>query len=114
MLQNKNWLMRYFQGSPDTWELKPPMLIWFQCMSTKLFGVTEFGIRFPSAMAALGIAFITFFLLLSENIKHITATLSAITVITMPAALHPHGFLFGDHDALLCFFQAAMLTAQYR
>ncbi|MFN4914586.1 MAG: ArnT family glycosyltransferase [Sphingomonadales bacterium] len=114
MLQNGNLLVRYFQGKPDNWELKPPMLVWLQCLSAKIFGVTEFGIRFPSALAALGIALISYFFLLGEKTMHATATLAATAAITMPAALHSHGFLFGDHDALLCFFQALMLVFQYR
>lgn len=114
MLQNGKLLVRHFQGKPDNWELKPPMLIWLQCLSTKIGGMTEFGIRFPSALAALGIALVLFFFLLRESAMNATATLAATATITMPAALHPHGFLFGDHDALLCFFQALMLVSQYR
>jgi|GEM_PF-2358525 len=114
MLQNGNLLVRHFQGKPDNWELKPPLLIWLQCLSTKIFGLTEFGIRLPSALATLGLSLLTFFFLLAEKLRTNTATLSAVMVITLPAALHPHGFLFGDHDALLCFFQALLIVAQYR
>jgi 4-amino-4-deoxy-L-arabinose transferase-like glycosyltransferase len=114
MLQNGHWLVRYFEGQPETWELKPPFLIWTQCLSTGVLGMTEFGIRFPSALAALGIAIITLLFLIQEGMKPITAGVCATMLITLPAALHPHGFLFGDHDAMLCFFQALMLVSQYR
>lgn len=114
MLQNGNWPVRYFQGKPEIWELKPPLLIWAQCLSTQIWGATEFGIRFPSAMAALGMAIITLFFLKSEGVKTLAAGICAVMILCMPAALHPHGFLFGDHDALLCFFQALMLVAEYR
>ncbi|MFN5217211.1 MAG: ArnT family glycosyltransferase [Sphingomonadales bacterium] len=114
MLQNGKWLVRHFQGKPETWELKPPLLIWTQCLSSKIWGVSEFGIRFPSALAALGIAIITFFFLIGEGVKPITAAVSAVMTITIPATLQPHGFLFGDHDAMLCFFQVVMLVCEYR
>jgi 4-amino-4-deoxy-L-arabinose transferase-like glycosyltransferase len=113
MLQNGKWLVRYFQGNPETWELKPPFLIWAQCLSTKIWGVTEFGIRFPSAMAALGIAYLAFWFLYREGVSAMVALFCAVTAITIPATLHPHGFLFGDHDAMLCFFQALILVASY-
>lgn len=114
MLQNGQWLVRYFEGKPDTWELKPPLLIWLQCLSVKVWGMSEFGIRFPSALAALGLSIIAFIFLLKEGVKPIASILCAVFIITVPAALHPHGFLFGDHDAMLCFFQALMLVSQYR
>jgi 4-amino-4-deoxy-L-arabinose transferase-like glycosyltransferase len=114
MLQNGKWLVRHFQGKPETWELKPPLLIWTQCLSSKIWGVSEFGIRFPSALAALGIAVITLFFLIGEGVKTIPAVIGAVITITIPAALHPHGFLFGDHDAMLCFFQVIMLVCEYR
>ncbi len=114
MIQNGHWLVRYFEGKPESWELKPPFLIWTQCLSTGIWGMTEFGIRFPSALAALGIAVITLLFLVQEGVKPITAGICATLPITFPAALHPHGFLFGDHDAMLCFFQALMLVSQYR
>ena len=113
MLQNGKWLVRYFQGNPETWELKPPLLIWAQCLSTKILGVTEMGIRFPSALAALGIAFVAFWFLCREGVSVAVALFCAVTSITIPATLHPHGFLFGDHDAMLCFFQTVILVAGY-
>lgn len=30
MLANKNLLIRQYDGSPDMWEAKPPLLIWLQ------------------------------------------------------------------------------------
>ena len=113
MLQNGKWLVRYFQGNPETWELKPPFLIWAQCLSTKIWGLTEMGIRFPSALAALGIAFVVFWFLCREGVSEVVALFCAVTTITIPATLHPHGFLFGDHDAMLCFFQIVILVAGY-
>jgi 4-amino-4-deoxy-L-arabinose transferase-like glycosyltransferase len=34
------------------WE-KPPLFIWFQVLSMKIFGVNEFAARFPNAIAGI-------------------------------------------------------------
>ena len=36
----------------DFWE-KPPLFIWMQVFSMKIFGVNEFAARFPNAMAGV-------------------------------------------------------------
>lgn len=113
MLDNGNYWIRYFNGKPETWELKPPLLIWLQMASTKLFGITEFGIRFPSAIAALGISVLLFHVLIRSGTGIILAAAGGMGFLCTPAAMHPHGFMYGDHDALLCFFQAAMIVACY-
>lgn len=39
---------------------KPPVIYWFVALSYRVFGVSEFGARLPSALAALGMIFLTF------------------------------------------------------
>lgn len=39
---------------------KPPMMYWLMGMSYRVFGMTEFAARFPSALAVLGIAFLMY------------------------------------------------------
>ncbi len=50
MLQNKNYITTYLGG-----ELrfdKPILIYWFQALSVKIFGLNEFALRLPSALAA--------------------------------------------------------------
>ncbi|MDR1725539.1 MAG: glycosyltransferase family 39 protein, partial [Bacteroidales bacterium] len=42
-----------FDFQPDMWATKPPLALWCQAISIKIFGLNEFAVRFPSAMAAL-------------------------------------------------------------
>lgn len=48
------------------WE-KPPLFIWFQVLSMKLFGINEFGARFPNAL--LGALSIPALMLLGERYR---------------------------------------------
>src|SRR4051812_16217127 len=53
MYKNKKWMVTYYNGAPDLWNTKPPFLIWLQVISLHIFGLNEFAIRFPSALAGL-------------------------------------------------------------
>lgn len=51
MLHQSNWLEIYDRGA-DYLD-KPPFLFWVSALSMKIFGVNNFGYRFPSIMFAL-------------------------------------------------------------
>jgi hypothetical protein len=53
MYHNGNYLIPAFDKMPDMWNTKPPLMIWFQVLFMKLFGVNELGIRLPSVLAVL-------------------------------------------------------------
>src|SRR5690606_5022387 len=57
MIENSNPIIRYYEGVPDMWEVKPPLLTWFQVITLTVFGKNELGVRLPSAIAALLLAF---------------------------------------------------------
>lgn len=40
---------------------KPPFYFWLSTLSLKIFGISEFSIRFPSALAGLGLAIMVYF-----------------------------------------------------
>lgn len=101
MLINGNFLVTHFDGKPDMWNTKPPLLIWLMVASMKIFGVNEFALRFPSAIS--GIA--TTFILLKfcnnyfQNIK--IGLVSALVLITSIGFVGEHVGRTGDYDALL-------------
>jgi 4-amino-4-deoxy-L-arabinose transferase-like glycosyltransferase len=48
MLQRKDYINIYLNG--DLFHEKPPFFLWLQVLSYKIFGVSEFSARFPSAL----------------------------------------------------------------
>jgi 4-amino-4-deoxy-L-arabinose transferase-like glycosyltransferase len=52
MLKTGNYLAPHFNFHP--WAQKPPLTYWVILVSYKLFGVNEFAVRLPSALAAIG------------------------------------------------------------
>ncbi|MBN2022181.1 MAG: glycosyltransferase family 39 protein [Pirellulales bacterium] len=58
MAQRGDWVVPWFNGQmfPD----KPPLMFWLMMLGTAVFGSTEFAVRAPSALFALGTALATY------------------------------------------------------
>ena len=57
MLESGNYLAPQFNYAPRA--QKPPLAYWIVLLSYKTFGVSEFAVRFPGALAALGVLLFT-------------------------------------------------------
>jgi 4-amino-4-deoxy-L-arabinose transferase-like glycosyltransferase len=58
MLGTSNYLAPMFNYQPRT--EKPPLTYWLVVLSYKAFGVREFSVRVPGALAAIGVLFFTY------------------------------------------------------
>ncbi|MEO1506912.1 MAG: glycosyltransferase family 39 protein [Cyanobacteria bacterium J06633_23] len=124
MLSTGDWITPYFNG--ETRFDKPPLVYWGMALCFHIFGVGEWGVRLPSALAAAGLAGFSFYTLLRFGYTHgnKTADISnkqqAFTLAALVSAvamgLHPETLVWartGVSDmllsgcigaALLCFF----------
>lgn len=104
MLQNKDYLVTYFDNVPDLFNTKPPLLIWFQVFWMKLLGPTELAVRLPSAIAAL----FTCLGILVFSIKYLKnfafGFIAVIVLITSQGYIDHHAARTGDYESLLTFF----------
>src|SRR6185295_17365300 len=53
MLNHPGLVVRY-DGAPELWNTKPPLAIWLNALSLTLFGVNEWALRLPAALAGIG------------------------------------------------------------
>lgn len=104
MERNGNWLIPYFEGKPDMWSTKPPFMIWCQVFCIKLFGPTEFAIRFPSAIATLATIWLLFIFLTRYTHNKWFAVVTGLVLITSMGYVDLHSTRTGDYDAMLTFF----------
>lgn len=99
MLTNHHWLIPHWQNVP--WFEKPPLSIWFMVASFKLFGISEFAARLPSALAGLGSIAITY--MLSRRFMPKLASF-AVGIVLLTSFLFLHLARFATTDSLLVFF----------
>ena len=79
MLERGNYVTAYLNGRPEY--DKPILLYWCMAISFKVFGVNEFGARFPSALATLIWALALFFFVRRHLDTH-KAFLAALFLIS--------------------------------
>lgn len=107
MQKNGDLIVTHYEGAPDLWNTKPPLMIWCQAACMKLFGINEFSVRLPSAIAAL----ITCFLLLFLSVKYLKnywlGIIASLVLITSQGYIDPHASRTGDYDALYTMFMIA-------
>ena len=102
-------LVTTFNFQPDLWNTKPPLLIWLISASMALFGPSEWAIRLPSALAALGILIST--LLFARRVTQSlpVAITAASLLVLSPGFFGEHGARTADFDATLTFFVTVAL-----
>ncbi|PBQ32096.1 hypothetical protein CNR22_10045 [Sphingobacteriaceae bacterium] len=106
MLHNNDCINLYYNNKLDTWNAKPPLMIWLIAASYKVFGFNEFALRFPSTIAAFLFFIICFYTVLLLDTT-LTAFLTCMILIATKAIFGNHIGLTGDFDALLLFFLTA-------
>lgn len=104
MYYNNNFIVTHYNGEPDMWNTKPPLLIWLQTFFMYLVGINELAIRLPTILSTLFTCIILY--LFSRkflNNEWIAIFISTI-LITTNGYIAIHGSRTGDYDTLLTFF----------
>ncbi len=104
MQRNGHLLVKYYEGNPDRWSTKPPLLTWIQAGLIKVMGPNERAIRLPSALAAL----ITLLAILLFSVRILKSPffglIWAFVLVTSRGYVSLHGTRTGDYDAMLTLF----------
>ena len=114
MAQNGDWLVKHFQGKPDMWNTKPPLLVWSQALLMKVLGPAELAVRLPAAVSA----FLTGLLLMWVAARWLErpwlGLVACLVLFTSQGYLHHHAARHGDHDAPVTFFMLLQVIALFR
>lgn len=109
MWKNGNWLVTYFEGNPDMWNTKPPLMIWFQVFCMHILGPTELAVRMPSALAAVFTVILLLWFFKRMFNSYLTGFIAAMVLITSWGYIELHSSRTGDYDALLAFTTTGFL-----
>ncbi len=115
MYLNKHFLYTTYLDELDTWNTKPPFLIWLQVGLMNLIGPGEWALRLPIAISGVGIALLLsiftekIFKLPSWEVK----VVSLICLFSLVGFTTTHTLRTGDYDILLIFFQLSYILSYY-
>jgi len=96
MFHNGNYLVPTFDGAPEMWNTKPPLMIWLQVFSMKLLGINEWAIRLPSALAALFTCIILMFVSVRYVKNFWFGFIWALVLVTSSGYIEIHAVRTGD------------------
>ncbi len=113
MLRNHHYLVRYFDGQPETWEVKPPLLVWLQLLSMKIFGLNQFAIRFPTILATFSTVLLLILYFKNYQQNRYIGYLASLILVTSQGYINWHIARTGDHDALLILLETACILIFY-
>jgi len=116
MIVRNDWITPYF--NEDTRFDKPPLVYWLMAIAYKIVGVNEWGARLPSALSAIALMGMLFYILkrYSPTLRDRVTPWFAAALGTAIYALHPLTIVWGRTGvsdmlltscmsiALLCFF----------
>ena len=77
MAETGDWITPWFDTGIPFWG-KPPLAFWSQALSFRIFGYSEFAVRFPSLLATLGVMALIFNLT-----RHLSDRLTAILALVI-------------------------------
>ena len=107
-------LVPTYAGAPDHWGTKPPLLVWLQAASIKVFGITPLAVRLPSVLATLGLIALLLCWGRRSWQGYLPAAVAGGYLLSSADYLGNHGARSGDFDALLIFFLVAQLAFVHR
>jgi len=114
MMHNGEPFVTYFQGAPDMWNTKPPLLIWIEALSFSVLGPSEFSFRLPSVIAA----FLTCYFLFRTTSNNMAAPwmgfIAVLLLVTTDGYLTIHAARSGNYEALLVLFMTLSVWSIYR
>ena len=114
MAQSGLSLVTTYGGLPDHWNTKPPLLIWLMAASIRLFGIVEWAMRLPSALAAIATGCMVYWFGASRLQRPFAGFLAVVFLLATPGFFVAHGARAGDYDAILTMWTTAYLLCAYQ
>ena len=113
MLKEGNYIVNYYQGSPDFWNLKPPISYYTIMLGYKVFGFNTFGLRFFSAFSYLLIAIIVS-LFFKKRFGKFESLISVLFFCSFSYIILAHCVRTGDADALFLLFYTIAIISLFK
>jgi 4-amino-4-deoxy-L-arabinose transferase-like glycosyltransferase len=107
-----SWITTY-DGSPDHWNTKPPLLIWLMSLSIDCFGASELSVRIPSVMAAMATIVMVFSFAAFYLKRPLIGFFAVLLLLANLTYIQTHGARSGNYDSILALFTTGFLFSGY-
>ncbi|HEY3887276.1 MAG TPA: glycosyltransferase family 39 protein [Caulobacteraceae bacterium] len=94
---------------PDLWNTKPPLLIWLEAGSLRLLGPSEWTLRLPSLLAAIGTVGLVMRFSWRLGCSRFVTLAAPLMLLLSPGFFGLHAGESADYEMLLCLFTTAYL-----
>jgi 4-amino-4-deoxy-L-arabinose transferase-like glycosyltransferase len=103
-LDRGHWVVPHTAGfdrlAPYPFLEKPPLAIWLEAVSVGLLGPTEFAVRLPSALAAVGCVLLAYAVARRTDGRVAGVAAAAVLLTTPMLVVGTNGARFGAYDTL--------------
>jgi 4-amino-4-deoxy-L-arabinose transferase-like glycosyltransferase len=114
MTDSGDFVVARYDGEPDLWNVKPPLLIWAQALSLELVEDVELAVRLPAALAALATLLLVYWFAAIELGEPLAGVVAGLVLLGTPAFVGYHAARNGDYDALLTLWTTLYAIAWFR
>jgi len=106
----RGWsIVTYYDGEPDLWNTKPPLLNWAHQVFFDLLGPTLLSLRLPSALAGLGTTIVIYIFCIKSLHNKVVAAYSSLILMSTWGFVGEHAARMGNYDSLLVLFTSCYL-----
>lgn len=110
MARDGHWLVPHFDGNPDHWNTKPPLLIWLEALSLKAFGFSAWALRLPTLLATLATVGLLYRFAARVLRQPLAGFFAVLVLMTCTGYVRLHVARTADYDALLTCWQVLLWT----
>lgn len=114
MCLNGDLLVKHYNDKPEMWATNPPLVCYFQAICIKIFGPSELAVRFPSALAALGVVLLIIRFSNKEKLGLDFTAYAVLALISSKGYVAYHVTRTGDLDSVLIFFVTGSIIYFYK
>lgn len=107
-------LITTYGFKPDLWNTKPPLLIWLIAGCVRLFGPSEWVVRTPSLLAAIGTTAMVMGFSWRLSRSRFVTLCAPILLVLSPGFFGAHAGQSADYEMLLCLFTTAYLLLLFK
>ena len=107
---NGHWLVPTYEGTPEHWNTKPPLLIWMQALCFRMAGYSTWALRLPTLLATMGTVWLLFRFAAKVLQRPLAGLLGSMVLVTCAGYVRLHVARTGDYDAMLTFWQVLIWT----